>query len=152
MNKEKLTFQAAQYAFGTFNTQEMQQLVNDLIDEGIFEDVFLDVIWPEMDTRERVGEAFERAMQCIGIDIPDYEKAVWNILHYHILRIAKEEVDPIDGVAMLWNDVDSNYFFQRSEKWFGDSHDVGYFYGIYSDYQDELGKSVVVSYDKEKGR
>jgi hypothetical protein len=35
MNREILSLQAARYAFGTSNTQEMQQLVNDLIDEVI---------------------------------------------------------------------------------------------------------------------
>jgi hypothetical protein len=152
VDKELLTYEAARYAYGTMNTREMQQLVNKLIDEGIFEDVFLDVIWPEVDTRERVGAAFVRAMRCIGVNIPDYEKAVWDILRYHNLRIARAEVDPLEGTISMINGTYWHYdFHAKTKKYLGDSHGIEKFIGIYWGYDDLLAEPETISYKGKYG-
>lgn len=150
MDKTGLEFQAALYSFGHLNTQDMQKIIDGLLNEGTYADEFLDVIYPDYDTREEVGAAFKRSLKALGIVAPNYEEAVWTILRHYVSRIANQEIDALDGLKELMREMDYN-FHAKTKKYLGDSHGVEYLIGLYWDYYDVLEKPTEISINGKYG-
>jgi hypothetical protein len=137
MDKEVLELQAARYSFGHLTTSQMQKLIEGLLSQGIYADEFLDVVEPEAATREVVGPAFEKALIALGITVPSYEEAVWNILRRHISQIADGQTDALDGLKALIDEVYWSYdFHSKANQYLGDSHGIERLIGLYWEYDE----------------
>ncbi|MCL4296767.1 MAG: hypothetical protein KJ077_13605 [Anaerolineae bacterium] len=152
MEQEKLELQAARYSFGQLSTQEMQNLVDGLLNEGIYADEFLNVIYPKYDTREIVGAAFEKSLKVLEIVVPNYEEAVWVILRYHISQIASKEIDALDGLKELITEVYEEYnFHAKAKEYLGDSHGIEHLIGLYWSYDDTIKRPTEISINGKYG-
>lgn len=82
-----------------------------------------------------VAPLFERALGELSIELPNKDKACWDLLRHHMGRIANKEQNPRAGVRAILEEV---YYpgglYKQENEYVGDSHDLhrilGYFYGI----------------------
>lgn len=152
VSREQLTFEAAKYIFGKSNIDKMREIINSLVNDGVYYDTFYDVLYPGDYVMEVIGPAFERSLRSLGITIPDYEGSVWIIIHYYLKRIASGEVDPYEGLYELMLEVYWDYdFHSKATEYLGDSHGIQSLIALYWGYDDLTERPTVVSLNGKHG-
>ena len=103
--REQLNLYAARRALGILNVPTMQKVVNELLNEGIFDKSFLEVVYPERDVSQIVFPAFDQALAALGVTIPGELPAKLIIIKYHLACVCKGEVTPFRALFDLMDEV-----------------------------------------------
>lgn len=150
--KGQLFVESAKYVFGTSSIDQMREVINGLINKGVYFDSFYDVLYPDYDSEQVVGPAFERALVSLGVTIPDYESSVWIIIRYYLNKIASTRVDPYEGLSELMKEMYWKYdFHSKTRQYLVDSHGLQNLIGLYWAYDDLTDTSVDVSFNEKVG-
>jgi hypothetical protein len=87
-----------------------------------------------------------------GIEVPDRDKAVWQIVGHHLAQIVSDAVRPLDGLKHLISDVYWDYDFHAATKEFlGDSHGIEHLIALYWGYDDMKVRPAEVSCNGKYG-
>ena len=137
-----LQYIAMRMAFGKVDADEIQSTVDTLLKDGVYSDNFIDIIDSKPARLADVLPLFREYLESEGISVPSQEDGVWQIIAYHLSRIASGQVDPLSELEILISEVYWDYDFHSvTTKYIGDSHGieqlVGFYWG-YDDMQDRL--------------
>jgi len=143
---KKLPYIAARIGLGTFRGDEILSTVDELLEKGIYSDYFIDVLDSKPPIFEVQVIPFSKYLASVGIEIPDREQAVWNLIAYYVTEIAKGHVDPLSGLSDLMGDVYWEYDFQTpTQEYLGDSHGIECLIGYYWGYDDMMERPDEIS-------
>lgn len=130
--KQSLHYQAAKLAMGKLNADDIKSTIHRLVDEGIYLDEFHDALDERQSRMDEVLPALLAAFRHEGIVLPDREQAVWQLIEFHLQRIAYGAENPLEELGKLIADVYWNYDFHTPmKKYLGDSHGIEALIGLY---------------------
>lgn len=150
--KQPLQYQAAKFAMGNLNADEIKSIIHGLVDGGFYLDEFLDALDARKPRMEEVLPAFIATLNHNGISLPDKEQAVWILIEFHLRKIALEGSDSLEELAKLIADVYWNYDFHTpTQKYLGDSHGIENLIGLYWAADDLRDSPKYISYGGKYG-
>lgn len=148
----KLKYMAARIGLGIAHADEIKSLVNDLLDNEVYSDDFIDILDSNPTRMNEVVAPLTSYLNSIGIRIPNSEQAVWDLIAYHALAIAEGKIDPLKGLNSMIRDVYWNYDFSNSTReYLGDSHGIEQLIGYYWGYEDLVERPTEVSGNGQYG-
>lgn len=138
--KNELKYHAAMIYFKPINTTEIKNIFDELMNQSIFFDEFIDIIYPKSDYTEEFILAFNVALKRLGITVPNNrDEAVLILLKYYITKIALSEMDPIEILEKIMRTIDFNTDIHfESNEYLGDYYGVHSLLGLYYEYGDIL--------------
>jgi hypothetical protein len=144
---ERLRYLAAKFGLGILDPDSIQGAIDNLMDEGIYHDDFLEVMDLKAPRMDQVIQPFLRTLKRLGIEAPEKEEAVWLLIDHHTSRIAMQKVEAIEGLKQLKTDIYKGYNLQTlTKKYVGDSHGIEHLIGLYWGYQEMLERPNEVTY------
>jgi len=150
--KCELEYHAALMRVEKLDIKKVQEIFDILMNEGVFEEEFIDIAYPKSNYLVDFISSFESALHKINCNIPvDIEVAVWVILKYHIRSIASGNVDPLDGLKSMMNDTWFYNFGEHAKEFVGDTHGIEYLTGWYWGYDDILTRQTEMSFNGKYG-
>jgi hypothetical protein len=148
----ELEYMAARIAFGIATANEIQSIVDALLKDGFYSDEFIAITDSKPTRLAEVLEPFKTYLQSQGISIPTKEKAVWQLITYHVARISSGQDEPLVGLQNLISDVYWDYDFGACTKEvLGDSHGIEQLVGLYWGYDDIMERPQEVSLNGKYG-
>ncbi len=150
--KHSLYYQAAKHTMGRLHSDAIKATIHALVDEGFYLDEFLDALDAKRPRMDEVEPALLAALRHYGITVPSREQAVWQLLEFHLQRIASGADDPLDGLGKLMADVYWDYDFHTPTKeWLGDSHGIEQLIGLFWGADDLREEPEAVSWNGKLG-
>lgn len=117
----------------------IQKLFDLLMNEGVFHDEFIEIMYPPSDRYEDFVEIFNIALKVINLDLPKTkETALWFVLKHHIQNIADQKSDSIKTLYQINSYTHYDFVFSQTKKYVGDSYDIHNFIGMLEQYDDRL--------------
>jgi len=121
----ELEVTAARYVLGVATGPDLVRAAEISLLAGL-ESVSLACLAGETDPiLSDAGPLFESAMRELSIEIPDKNKACWDLIGHHMTRIAEKKVKPSEGVQTIMDEV---YYAagldEQAREHGGDSHDL----------------------------
>ena len=127
-----LKYIVAKIAFGTVHADEIRAVVDSLLTEGTYSDDFIDIMDSKPARLDEVLPPFTSFLKAKMISIPSKDQAVWQIIEYHVSRIATEVADTFEELNALIYDVYWDYdFHSQTKSYLGDSHGIEHLIGLY---------------------
>ena len=127
-----LKYIAAKIAFGTVNADEIQAVIDSLLADGSYSDEFIDIMDSNPARLDEVLPPFTTYLYREKISIPSKDKAVWQLIEYHVSRIASEISDAFEELKALISDVYWDYdFHSQTKRYLGDSHGIEHLIGLH---------------------
>lgn len=122
----------------------IQKLFDLLMNEGVYHDKFIEIMYPPSDRYEDFVEIFNIALKVINLDPPNTkEKALWFVLKHHIQNIADQKSDPIKSLYQINSYTHYDFVFSQTKKYLGDSYDIHNFIGMWEQYDDRLDDTQI---------
>ncbi len=103
----QLQFLVAIYNLGMINASEVASIIDQLMNEGIYLDDFLDVIYANPLRYNDAILVLEKTIAHFNITIPDKEKSTRIIITHYINIIANHSSDPFSLFSNLITDIHS---------------------------------------------
>jgi hypothetical protein len=147
-----LELEAARYRLGLVTGRSLVQAAMATLSEGL-STVHIACLAGETDPLLRdAGPLFEKALDELGVPLPDVGQARWTLLRYHIQRMVNEEVDPRSGVKAIIDEVyHSSHFHEQDKEYAGDSIGIQALLGNYYAFDELLERPLEVSCDGKFG-
>ena len=99
MNNQE--YLAARIALGLVNAYDIQDDVNELMNEGVFFNEFIDIIDSQPPTLIDVLDPYKKFLNFLNISMPTQENAILIIVDHHTERIVNNKVDELKGLENL---------------------------------------------------
>jgi len=148
----KLNYIAAKMAFNQITAIEIQNIVDGLLNDSVYADEFLDIIDIKNPSLADVLPPFSKFLEKQGIDVPNKDEAVWQIIEHHIENILNGVSDPLESLCSLIKDVYWDYDFHTPTKeYLGDSHAIQDLIGLYWGYDDMKERPNEISCNNKFG-
>ena len=119
------------YVAGIFHTEEILAYVDAKLNEGVWSEVFLEILDCEYEGWADISLLFEKYLTEIGIDIPDLETAVRRLVEYHIATIASGVVISYEQFKIMLQEIDAYDYFSKTKNYVGDDLGIHHMYGWY---------------------
>ncbi|BAJ01650.1 hypothetical protein [Shewanella violacea] len=145
MNTE-VEFLAIKYAAGLLHTNDILEYVNAQLDNGVWSDVFLEILDCDPKGWGDISELFEKYLKEIGKVVPNLEDAVRSLVEHHVELIASGTVIPYEQFRKLLDDIDSYDYYGKTLEYVGDNLGIHHMYGWYhEDYStaDQINEGIL---------
>lgn len=149
---EPFEYLAAKLSLGKLDAFEIQKVVDELLNEGRYDDEFINIIDSMPPRMDEVMPSFLRLLDRLGVKVPAIDKAVWLLIDHYTARIADGIIDPIEGLKRLIADIYWDYdFHSRTREFLGDSHGIENLIGLYWGYDDMMDGVGEMFYNGKTG-
>jgi hypothetical protein len=152
--KARLQLAAARYALGTATSEELVQVADSVLDEGLYLQALGELATLGRPVISEAGPLFENALVEIGLRVPSREEAIATLLRNYVGAIAGATVAPEEGLRRIIQDV---YFpadlYGHTKQFVGDSHGLQHLIGCFYTYDDvresEFGEETIKALDQQ---
>lgn len=152
LQSEKLLELAARLALKGLTTNVIVDTANELLSEGVYDDTLLAIVDSTPSILSNVEPQFRRFLGYASIPVPEYETSIWQLLFFHIRRIAYTEGDPFLPLNDLINDVYYAYpFHEKPGNTLGESHGIQYLIGDYWLFDDLFDREDEIVHNGKTG-
>ena len=92
----------AKYKIGDLTSEEITDLSNQWLEEGLYSFNLAEIIFEEHPYRELIGSYFEKAIEDIGVKpLTKIQAGHW-LIKFYLEQIVKSEIDPERGASYLY--------------------------------------------------
>ena len=119
------------YVAGIFHTKDILEYVDAKLNEGIWSEVFLEIMDCENNGWADISLLFEKYLKEIGVTLPDLETAVRRLVEYHIIKIYSGNVVPYEQFKVMLQEIDAYDYFSKTKNYVGDDLGIHRMYGWY---------------------
>ena len=119
------------YVAGIFHTKDILEYVNTKLKEGVWSEVFLEILDSENDGWPDISRLFEKYLEEIGVSLPDLETSIRRLVDYHITKIAECGVNPYEQFRVMLQEIDAYDYYSKTTNYVGDDLGIHHMYGWY---------------------
>jgi len=120
---------------GIFNTKDIFEYVNKKLEEGVWSEVFLEILDCENACWVEISALFEKHLKEVGGNLPDLETSVQRLVEYHVTKISLGHVVPYEQFKIMLHEIDAYDFYSKTKDFVGDDLGIHHMYGwYYEDY------------------
>ncbi len=148
----ELTELASRLSLRGLSSEVIVTTANGLLNSGVYDDTLLAIIDSSPAILSDVEPHFRRFLENASIPLPETETAIWQLLFFHISRIAETEGDPLLPLDDMINDVYYAYSFHNEPgKYLGESHGIHHLIRDYWLNDDLLDREAEIVDDGKTG-
>ncbi|MGV3599287.1 MAG: hypothetical protein ACO1PI_15600 [Bacteroidota bacterium] len=129
--------QLAKYVIGCVATEDLPQIALTGLQEGLESESL--IILGGMGSHNYLYEIetyFSKALVELNISLPNKREAALLVSYYYVSDISNGTIEPITGVGLIIQCLNSYDFFSESKNFVLDSVGFNSIYGLYYEYED----------------